>query len=900
MNYKCRAELTLMVILAGVLLAAPASAQQRARELDDREVVKLAETLSSAGMAELLEELIDSREDLRGKPAGWALEGELRIAEANRVGYSDEEQQSRRGELLEEAAELFARAADATARATSDTGKLNHFRYRLKRIDVLGRKIPQPELVRLMYLRGGKPDRSRAYQQTEDSVDLMEDCLLDLEDTLQQWRSDLVKLATVMPELESIHRSALYQAAWVRFYRGMVLPADQGQRRQRLLGETIEDALRFVQSRRGNGRKGRAMLAAGMAARETGDYADAREFLEEADTRSASPALRMQAKFQKARTAVESADGPDAGEAAVETFRDELSDILGAGSELQIDLHATMLRDHLYRTLARSARQRDNTEQAEEYARKAQLALLGFLEEHGEGGVESAFLDLVVRRYAESEYEDSPLILLARAGQAPPREGQELLEQLISRQGEIADRLRRSAIWRLGLLHSRNQRYRQAAEEFLRLAEEYPDHELAIDAARNAAAAFSKLLSQVENSGERPTTELRREFVDILRFVTEKWPRRRQTARWNFELGWQLQQLAAKTDEPLDMLTKAAEAYEGVPQDVEESLEARFLALRLRVRVLRESDWSDHESRRRAEELVEELRDYAEVASAELDSSADRQDDLARWGVEADFDAAQLEYEVLDRKASALESIRKLPEKWPGGETLRAAAEFEVRKLVESGRTEEAIDRVDEFRRQYPEQAEDLMHLVAWQVRERLRELARQPDTSQQRSALQEAFLEFTSDLYERGEGQSDADRYPYMQMYAEALLANGDAERALGLFRRCRDIDEQRRSEDPDRAIDATNIRGLAAAHQALGNYEQAAKLYGELVSAMEPDDTMYWRTELEYCRSLLEARREDPESMRRLILRIRQIRAEDRQMGGFYARFDEIEADASNAMRR
>lgn len=895
-----RAIIVSAMLLTVALTSAPTVAQRRAGEMDDREVVKLAESLSSAGMTELLEALVENRQDLRDTPAGWALQAELRIGRANRITSGDAERQSRRTELLSEAAELLGRAADATARATSDSGKIEHFRYRLKRIDVLSTQLPRPELVRLMYLRGGERDRRRAIQQTEQTVNMMESCLLDLEDTLQQWRQDLVKIATVLPELESVYHSAMYQAGWVRFYRGMVLPPQEGDRHQRLLADAIDIVRRFAQRRRDNGAKQRSMLLAGMAAREMGEYEQAREYLNVADDRSAAPAVRIQAKFQKARSAVESADSPDQGNAAIETFRRELGDLLGEGSAIQADLHATMLREHLFRKLARSARRQGDEDRAGEYAEQADLALLAFMETHGDPAVQRALLEILAHKHAGSQADDSPVLMLAKASQAADEEAQKLLEELLRREGTVAERLRPLAMWRLGLLHSRNGLHRKSAGQFLRLAREYPDHRLALDAARNAAALFRRIMTDMEDSGEAPGTALRREFIDVLRVVTEGWPEQTEAARWNFELGWQLQQLADGTDEPVETMTRAVAAYENVPADVDESTEARFLALRLRVEILRDFDLSDNEKRQSADALVKELRAYANRVAEMLAADGDRNGDLARWGAEADFQAARLEYEVLGRTEAAIGGIRELPQKWPDGETLRAAAEFEIRKLVETGRIGVAIDRVERFRREYPDEARQLILLVAWEVRGRLRELTEQSDAAQRHGNLAESFLVFASDLYSRSQDRPDRQRYPYMRMYAEALLVNGRAAEALELFQRCRELDEQMRAEDPDLPIDAANIRGLAAANQSLGNHDRAAKLYGDLVAGMEPSDALYWRTELEYARSLLEARRDSPDAMRRLRLRIRQLRGEDRRMGGLYAGFDEVEAAAVGAMRR
>jgi hypothetical protein len=887
-----------------LLCAPPAGAQQATADLSDREATKLAESLSAMGMTELLEALIERNPSLRDTPAGLALQAEARLAEARRVSaeQQDDDALRRRRELLVEAAELFARAADATAGATSDEATIDHFRYRLKRIETLGIHLPRSAMVRLMFLRGGPADREQALEQTELPAQLIESYLLDMEDTLQQWRQDLVKLATVMPELQAVRRAAQYRAGWVRFYRGAVLSRDDERsrrQRERLLGDAVEAVREFATGDADSGVKYPSLLLSGMAARELDRHRQAAELLSAADDRAAAPAVRMQAEFEKARNAVEGATDPETGLSAINTFRGELSELLGTDAAAQVDLHATMLREHLFRTLAAAARAGDDAEKVRDYAARAEDALLAFLEDHPDSSVQKAFLEIVARKHAGDEAAGGPIVLLARAEQAPPEQAEELLTRLLSQEAEAAERIRPLALWQMGLLESRRGRAREAGEYFLQLAQGHADHRLALPAAQNAAATYNRIVAALNQAGESVGTELRRKLIEILRVVTEGWPDEPEAARWNFDLGWQLQQLAPSTEEPLQTMQRAVAAYQRVPDGLEESMEAAFLALQLRVEMLETADRPADERQRRAEALVGDLADYARRAADKVASAGEQQaDDLRRWGAEADFLAARVQYEVLNRRDEALAELRKLPDRWPGGEALRRAAEFEIRKLVETGRTQEAIDRVEAFRQAYPREARELVHLVAWQVRRRLREMETRTDASQQRQELRQVFLRFASDLYTRTEELPPQERYPYIQMHAQALLANGRPQQAMELFRRCRELDDRRRQENPDLAVDAANIRGLARAQHALGNHADAAELYADLVRGMEASDELYWPTELEYCRCLLEAHRDNPPALRRLLIRIRQLRGEQRRMGGLAGRFEEVEEQAERAL--
>ena len=94
---------------------------------------------------------------------------------------------------------------------------------------------------------------------------------------------------------------------------------------------------------------------------------------------------------------------------------------------------------------------------------------------------------------------------------------------------------------------------------------------------------------------------------------------------------------------------------------------------------------------------------------------------------------------------------------------------------------------------------------------------------------------------------------------------------------------------------IDAGNVRGLARAHRAMKNYrgDGALKLYSELVEGIDRarHPALYWSVQLERCECLLEAFRTDKEQLKRLGVLIRQLRLEDRTMGGLYDRFNALD---------
>jgi len=98
---------------------------------------------------------------------------------------------------------------------------------------------------------------------------------------------------------------------------------------------------------------------------------------------------------------------------------------------------------------------------------------------------------------------------------------------------------------------------------------------------------------------------------------------------------------------------------------------------------------------------------------------------------------------------------------------------------------------------------------------------------------------------------------------------------------------------------IDAVNIMGLARAHAAMKNYDKSLKFYGDLVKGIDRGEypEFYWSAQLERSRCLLEAFRTDTDQMRRLGVLIRQLRLEDKSMGGLSEEFAAIDAQVVRA---
>jgi len=141
---------------------------------------------------------------------------------------------------------------------------------------------------------------------------------------------------------------------------------------------------------------------------------------------------------------------------------------------------------------------------------------------------------------------------------------------------------------------------------------------------------------------------------------------------------------------------------------------------------------------------------------------------LKEWAAQADYKAAIIKYEQLPKdkpvadgeriRQEALVELRGLITKWRGTSILRSASEFEIRKLIELGRTDEAIAKIQDFKKSFPEQAKQLIELLVQQVQiqiirleNRMKAAVRQEQAEKFRKALntyQTAYVNFAKDLY--------------------------------------------------------------------------------------------------------------------------------------------------------
>jgi len=855
----------LAVVLPTAALVLPAAARAQSDDgksaYDELDTRKLAEKLSQMGMNELLDALIERERSGAADP----LDVQKLRAEAL-IGRGRSAAVGERDDLLRRAAPLMEEIVKSLKGDSQPERVLEYYSYKLRLAQLWGVWMTEPYAQRLIFLTGGASDRQRVIELTSRALPLLDELRVEIPDTLETWRGDMKMLVVEVPELEDFRRLTAYRGAWIRFYRGLALPEGDDDRR-RLLREAILAVAPFVSGETATGVKHWSQLLTGMARMERHDHDGAEEMFRlvaSPDVKDVS--LRLQAMFVSAKNLVEKTrfehDDRKASASEVErgfseamegiaNFHAEGMELLGETGAMKVDFNRALLLHYCCETWA-SCVEEDKAKLALEV--KAQQALLEFATKYRAPGVQDSFFDIIYQKYRDRKDAENlnSMILLAVAGhelaEGTPEDVEHAiarLEEIRSRKDEISRMVMPMALWRLAIARNERRENVPAGELFLRIARDYPQHELAPPAARNAVISYHGVIRERESEGKAVSWKMRLAFIEALELLLTRRGDDPETAEWWYDLGWQHERVAleeADWTEQVAHMLQAVVAYEKTPSGQPEYMQARYMALRLRAKLLDESaspEAKDPANREAAGllrpytdtgTLRSKLLEYSRTAAEKArQATGAEKSELMRWGAEAAFQASVIEYDNLGMKAEALGRIALLPSAWPGTPVLRSVAEFEIRKLVEQGEVGQAIEKVENFRRQYPDEASELLSLVLENVRGRIGEMHRRAEMADELKRYREVYLSFARDLYTRAE-QSQADPqqlYRLRQMYADALLENAQADEALELFQKCAAEDEAQRTRETHRIEQEFEgkRRALAAAGRNVPRLEDLAE---------------------------------------------------------------------------
>ena len=238
---------------------------------------------------------------------------------------------------------------------------------------------------------------------------------------------------------------------------------------------------------------------------------------------------------------------------------------------------------------------------------------------------------------------------------------------------------------------------------------------------------------------------------------------------------------ASPTEEPASrpeadaVAKKVAETADGLRQSVKTYSDAAALIEKLKkysvdamgesAKAAQRAKTADGEQKSLYLANAEGLREWS--YRAEYQAAVIKYDQLAKTRAGDDPDQRKLiEREALKDLETLIARLRADGEAGSNGKTsardfspvLPMAHEFEIRKLIELGRTDEAIEKIGQFKQTFPAQAKQLIGILVRQIRsqiarleKRLRAARRQVDAQEIREALnryQQAYVNFARDLY--------------------------------------------------------------------------------------------------------------------------------------------------------
>lgn len=796
---------------------------------------ELALELRELGMTELLESLIGARGETTRGMNSLVMLADLKVAQAKsgRVTSKQADQlYAKATNLLERAvseAENNRKAADA-----KDEDIIKSFKLKAKLAMLIGLDRCEPFVLRLRYLQGSKADRESTKALTNRAVELLDELNRHIPRQIETWQADLWRVPVQVRELKRLRDEVAYKAAWVFYYRGMAMGKGESGGKT-MLREAME-AVRKYQDDPDSGVMHWSRLLLGMAHRELGEHGDAGKYLRKAQDSQAGPTIRMMAMFEECRNLTESRKFPE-GEKAIEKFRKESLKMLGKAGELQIDLKTCLLKNYLYETWA--AVTKDKKKRSELKA-KAMGAFEDFVKKYPDPRVQNALKEIVgpkLRGLTEEDYPKTSsffLYLLAKSAMDAEDYGRadRLLKMIIGRTDAPSKKRHPLSLWHLGLICNKLKQNDRAAKYFLRLAKEYPNHNLAYKASRNAVISYNGVIEERLRDGKVISNEMRASYIEALEIMLRgKWTKSstiaRQVSEWYYNLGQQYHALSDRTPDEakhIELVKKAIAAYAKVPpQFYGEHVHAGYLALALRLDVFEKEDIPDTVKRHQtATALKDDLLAYAGKAHA--DSPKKRatnqklSKDLLRWGSNADLRAAIILFEMPTkdpaRKAAeedeALAIIAKLPAKWPGTDVAKQGKKLLIDMFLRLARAPEAkgekyvakaIDELLNYMETHS--GKETMELVgdaAGLLERQIRRLRGKPDKLRELKSFQRAYYKFAGALYAPVKDQPIAKRHEQTRTMGGAALEADHLEEALKLFGECQAYEARRHNAQRER----------------------------------------------------------------------------------------------------
>lgn len=793
-----------VLLTAGACMAQTHPAKSGESAYARLDALKLAESLSSLGMSELLEAMVSTQAPgAAGNPDEMMLLAQRKIDDAGRA-----KDPAARGAILDEAVKLLTQIVEASVKPATEEARLKSYEARLKLADTLGYVRPQVQAMRLQYLQAIDQDRKVVVDSTGEAVAILRKLRVEIGNMLMTYREDKKSRMRYLDGLEQFSNLMSWKMAWICFYRASALnPADAAQlaERKTLLKEATDLIKDYIKSE-GDIRFPANLLQA-MIYRELKQFDSSVDNFKAALDAQSPNEIRLQAAFEAARNRIEQGRF-DLAAPLVEDFKKQGLELY-PGQDIRIAVYYTLLANHMYDAKATAGK--DSAEAVQDRA-AAQKVLLDCAIKCDKPADVSAFLEIIGWKYSDraDRLTLGPLVMIGiarvEAAKGTP-EGEkaagELIDKALAANDTAANEARPLVLWEAGNLLYRLKRIDEAAAKFSELGQKFPDHKLAFDAAVFGVQGLEEAMDQLQKQ-DRPVDDLRQSYINALEVLLGKWGKDPQVSPMYYTLGFQYLRAgdAGSGEARLRNLQAAVKNFAMVPQGPS-YFDARRRGLDIQYQLLRENPQAPKDPRG-CNDVVTALNtfaaDVAKAAAAETNASA--ADQLKLWAATAAFRSVQIRYELIGQKDS-LRDVQKILTDYKDTPVIPDVKGWEITTLVvspDASAVNDAIAKAAEFQKSDPAAAGEVLGVVVDRVRARIDAVKkdRSEAAKSELERLQKAYMDFASVLFEKKRNDANAtpeELYSARQMEASALFEIGKYEESLKLWQQCAAEEQQRRA---------------------------------------------------------------------------------------------------------
>ncbi len=806
-----------LTLIALCLAATPVQAQEGSSAFDTLDAGQLANVLAQMHMKEMLEAFQQGL-----GTSGDSLRPKLIVLNSQKAMLDNASPQDR-PKLINQVSSLYREVIELAGQEPEkkreqrekDKAILRAFDLRFEFGEFLGSQVIQNNTLNLLLLRGGQYDVDLILEKTVEAVKTLDQLQRDIEQTLQSWRGDPLRMVISLPKLEDLKKKVKYFSAWVYLNRGLALRgvADKKREREGLLRDAIVQANEFADGSEDSGVKYWALLLRGTALRELEEHHPATQSLQAAAACNDNQ-VRWRAKFELTRLAIESGDKNAKG--AIDAFAKFALEAFGQEQKMGVDLLQALLTSYLYETQAAKAKD-------PKLLVEGHKALLAFANSYADDATVQEWCGIITNKYGRTcDLAKSNSMHLLGAGVAAmfandAATGAQYLEKVVSRTDELSIAARPLALWYLAVLESQKQETLKAAQKFKDLAEKYPKHAFAPLAARNAVIAYTTVVQELRraNPGRPLGALLQAEYIgsleNLVNTFADKDPK---AASWYLNLADEYRFMSEFADagpKRAESRKKAVAAYEKVPPSKGDkpdgpTLYAKAMPLELRY-LLWAEDLDKAAQATVATQLIRDLQNFGKEAYELLPDLKGRlASDLKEWGARAELRAGMVILPTDGTELRGSNVLKAIPQRWPGTVAEGEAIEFLISFLINSDKTDKAIDLLEDFRKTHPDRAGHLIQRVIQQIQVRIENFRMQIEKRLELNRFRGIYYNFTKDLFERVKDQPMKDRYELTQLYASGLVEKGYSagaeagkpffQEALKLYQECETYDASRRGE--------------------------------------------------------------------------------------------------------